>query len=153
MYEKQHTLTQPVTVTGRGLHTGAAATMTFNPAPEHHGYVFRRVDLPGTPTIRADVDLVVDTRRGTTIEENGARVHTVEHTLAALAGLQIDNCLIDLDGPEPPNTSSRPCFPPGCWSKRLTVSFLSSTSPSITTRMTARSTSRPCPWTTSGSRS
>lgn len=102
MYEKQHTLTQPVTVTGRGLHTGASATMTFNPAPEHHGYVFRRIDLPGMPTVRADVDLVVDTQRGTTIEENGARVHTVEHTLAALAGLQIDNCLIDLDGPEPP---------------------------------------------------
>jgi UDP-3-O-[3-hydroxymyristoyl] N-acetylglucosamine deacetylase/3-hydroxyacyl-[acyl-carrier-protein] dehydratase len=102
MYEKQHTLQQPVSVTGVGLHTGERVTMTFNPAPERHGYVFRRVDLPGMPIIHADVDLVVDTRRGTTLEENGARVHTVEHTLAALAGLQIDNCLIDLDGPEPP---------------------------------------------------
>lgn len=102
MYEKQHTLQQPVSVSGIGLHTGKEVTMTFNPAPENHGFVFRRVDMPGSPTVRADVDLVVDTRRGTTIEENGARVHTVEHTLAALAGLQIDNCLIDLDGPEPP---------------------------------------------------
>jgi UDP-3-O-[3-hydroxymyristoyl] N-acetylglucosamine deacetylase/3-hydroxyacyl-[acyl-carrier-protein] dehydratase len=102
MYEKQHTIQQPVSVSGVGLHTGETVTMTFNPAPEGHGYVFRRIDLEGSPTVRADVDLVVDTSRGTTIEENGARVHTVEHTLAALAGLQIDNCLIDLDGPEPP---------------------------------------------------
>ncbi len=102
MYEKQHTIQQPVAVTGVGLHTGKPATMTFNPAPENHGYVFRRVDLPGSPLVPADVDLVVDTQRGTTIESNGTRVHTVEHTLAALAGLQIDNCLIDLDGPEPP---------------------------------------------------
>jgi UDP-3-O-[3-hydroxymyristoyl] N-acetylglucosamine deacetylase / 3-hydroxyacyl-[acyl-carrier-protein] dehydratase len=102
MYEKQHTIQQPVSVTGVGLHTGKPVTMTFNPAPENHGYVFRRIDLPNSPTVAADVDLVVDTQRGTTIEQNGARVHTVEHTLAALAGLQIDNCLIDLDGPEPP---------------------------------------------------
>lgn len=102
MYEKQHTIQQPVSVTGVGLHTGKPATMTFNPAPENHGYVFRRTDLPGAPMVAADVDNVVDTQRGTTIEANGARVHTVEHTLAALAGLQIDNCLIDLDGPEPP---------------------------------------------------
>ncbi|HEX2901563.1 MAG TPA: bifunctional UDP-3-O-[3-hydroxymyristoyl] N-acetylglucosamine deacetylase/3-hydroxyacyl-ACP dehydratase, partial [Bacteroidia bacterium] len=102
MYEKQHTIQQPVAVTGVGLHTGKAATMTFNPAPENHGYIFRRTDLPGSPLVPADVDNVVDTQRGTTIEANGARVHTVEHTLAALAGLQIDNCLIDLDGPEPP---------------------------------------------------
>jgi UDP-3-O-[3-hydroxymyristoyl] N-acetylglucosamine deacetylase / 3-hydroxyacyl-[acyl-carrier-protein] dehydratase len=102
MYEKQHTIQQPVSVSGVGLHTGKPATMTFNPAPENHGYVFRRIDLEGSPLVPADVDLVVDTQRGTTIEFNGARVHTVEHTLAALAGLQIDNCLIDLDGPEPP---------------------------------------------------
>jgi UDP-3-O-[3-hydroxymyristoyl] N-acetylglucosamine deacetylase/3-hydroxyacyl-[acyl-carrier-protein] dehydratase len=102
MYEKQHTIQQTVTVKGVGLHTGQPVTMTFNPAPENHGFVFRRVDLPGMPTIRADVDLVVETLRGTTLEENGARIHTVEHTLAALAGLQIDNCLIDIDGPEPP---------------------------------------------------
>lgn len=102
MYEKQHTIQQPISVTGVGLHTGKSVTMTFNPAPENHGYVFRRIDLEGSPIVHADVDNVVDTTRGTTIEENGARVHTVEHTLAACAGLQIDNCLIDLDGPEPP---------------------------------------------------
>ena len=102
MYEKQHTIQEPISVSGVGLHTGKDVTMTFNPAPEGHGYIFRRIDLEGSPLIHADVDLVVDTSRGTTIEENGARVYTVEHTLAALAGLQIDNCLIDLDGPEPP---------------------------------------------------
>lgn len=102
MYDKQHTILQPVTVSGIGLHTGKPATMTFYPAPENHGYVFRRVDMEGSPMVPADVDNVVDTQRGTTIEANGARVHTVEHTLAALAGLQIDNCLIELDGPEPP---------------------------------------------------
>jgi UDP-3-O-[3-hydroxymyristoyl] N-acetylglucosamine deacetylase/3-hydroxyacyl-[acyl-carrier-protein] dehydratase len=67
-----------------------------------HGYKFQRVDLPGQPTVDADVDNVVDLSRGTTIEQNGARVNTVEHTLAALVGLQIDNVLIQLDGPEPP---------------------------------------------------
>ena len=102
MYEKQHTIQQPVSVSGVGLHTGAKVTMTFNPAPENHGFVFRRIDLEGSPTVKADVDNVVDVSRGTTIAEGKAKVHTVEHTLAALAGLQIDNCLIDLDGPEPP---------------------------------------------------
>jgi UDP-3-O-[3-hydroxymyristoyl] N-acetylglucosamine deacetylase / 3-hydroxyacyl-[acyl-carrier-protein] dehydratase len=102
MYIKQHTIQQPVSVTGTGLHTGKPVTMTFCPAPENHGYVFRRVDLAGSPLVPADIDNVVDTQRGTTIEAHGARVHTVEHTLAALAGLQIDNCIIDLDGPEPP---------------------------------------------------
>lgn len=102
MYEKQHTIKQQVSVSGVGLHTGKPVKMTFNPAPENHGYVFRRTDLPDSPSVAADCDNVVDTQRGTTIEQNGARVHTVEHTLAALAGLQIDNCLIDLDGPEPP---------------------------------------------------
>lgn len=102
MYEKQHTISESISMTGVGLHTGVPVTMTFNPAPEHHGYVFRRIDLEGSPLVRADVDNVVDTSRGTTIEENGARIHTVEHVLAALAGLQIDNALIDLDGPEPP---------------------------------------------------
>ncbi len=77
-------------------------TLTFHPAPENHGYVFRRSDLPGVPEIRADVENVIDTSRGTTLAENGAKVHTVEHTLAALAGLQIDNVMIEIDGPEPP---------------------------------------------------
>lgn len=102
MYEKQHTLKDTVSISGVGLHTGETVTMTFRPAPENHGFVFKRVDLDGQPLVRADVDNVVDTSRGTTIQENGAKVHTVEHTLAALAGLQIDNALIELDGPEPP---------------------------------------------------
>ena len=102
MYEKQHTIQKPISITGVGLHTGAEVTMTFNPAPEGHGFVFRRIDLEGSPTVEADVDNVVDVTRGTTIADGKAKVHTVEHTLAALVGLQIDNCLIDLDGPEPP---------------------------------------------------
>ncbi|MBX0289913.1 bifunctional UDP-3-O-[3-hydroxymyristoyl] N-acetylglucosamine deacetylase/3-hydroxyacyl-ACP dehydratase [Hymenobacter sp. HSC-4F20] len=102
MNDKQHTIKAPVTVSGIGLHTGVQATMTFCPAPINHGYKFQRIDLPGQPLVDADVDNVVDLSRGTTIEQNGARVNTVEHTLAALVGLQIDNVLIQLDGPEPP---------------------------------------------------
>jgi UDP-3-O-[3-hydroxymyristoyl] N-acetylglucosamine deacetylase / 3-hydroxyacyl-[acyl-carrier-protein] dehydratase len=102
MHIKQHTIGQSVSVSGIGLHTGAQVTMTFHPAPENHGYVFRRDDLEGKPLIRADVDNVIDVLRGTTLSENNARVHTVEHTLAALVGMQIDNVIIALDGPEPP---------------------------------------------------
>ena len=87
MKEKQHTKKSPDTVSGIGLHTGVVANMTFLPAPVNHGYKFQRVDLPGQPTVDADVDNVVDLSRGTTIEQNGARVNTVEHTLAALVGL------------------------------------------------------------------
>jgi UDP-3-O-[3-hydroxymyristoyl] N-acetylglucosamine deacetylase/3-hydroxyacyl-[acyl-carrier-protein] dehydratase len=76
--------------------------MTFNPAAENHGYKFRRVDIDGQPIIDADVDNVTDTSRGTTISQNGASVSTVEHVLAALVGLEVDNVLIDLDGPEIP---------------------------------------------------
>ena len=102
MNDKQHTIKAPVTVRGIGLHTGVEATMTFCPAPVGHGYKFQRTDLPGEPIVDADVDNVVDLSRGTTIEQNGARVNTVEHTLAALVGLQLDNVLIKLSGPEPP---------------------------------------------------
>ena len=102
MNDKQHTIKAPVTVSGIGLHTGVVSNMTFKPAPINHGYKFQRIDLPGQPIVAADVENVVDLSRGTTIEQNGARVNTVEHTLAALVGLQIDNVLIELDGPEPP---------------------------------------------------
>lgn len=102
MNDKQHTIAAPATVSGVGLHTGVVATMTFLPAPPNHGFKFQRIDLPGQPIVDADVDNVVDLSRGTTIEQNGARVHTVEHTLAALVGMQLDNVLIQLDGPEPP---------------------------------------------------
>ncbi|MES2731094.1 MAG: bifunctional UDP-3-O-[3-hydroxymyristoyl] N-acetylglucosamine deacetylase/3-hydroxyacyl-ACP dehydratase [Bacteroidota bacterium] len=102
MNTKQHTIKKAVTVSGVGLHTGVHANMTFVPAPPNHGIKFQRVDLPGQPIIDADVDNVVDLSRGTTLEQHGARINTVEHTLAALVGLQIDNILIQLDGPEPP---------------------------------------------------
>jgi UDP-3-O-[3-hydroxymyristoyl] N-acetylglucosamine deacetylase/3-hydroxyacyl-[acyl-carrier-protein] dehydratase len=102
MNVKQRTIKTPVSVSGTGLHTGQRVTMTFNPAPENHGYKFRRVDLPGSPIIDADVDNVTDTSRGTTISQNGATVNTVEHVLAALVGLEVDNVLIDMDGPETP---------------------------------------------------
>jgi UDP-3-O-[3-hydroxymyristoyl] N-acetylglucosamine deacetylase/3-hydroxyacyl-[acyl-carrier-protein] dehydratase len=102
MNVKQRTIKSPVSVSGTGLHTGQRVTMTFNPAPENHGYKFRRIDIPGSPIIDADVDNVTDTSRGTTISQNGATVNTVEHVLAALVGMEVDNVLIDMDGPETP---------------------------------------------------
>lgn len=102
MYLKQHTIKKEVTLSGVGLHTGVDAHMTFSPAPIDHGIKFQRIDLEGKPLVDADVDNVVDVSRGTSIEQNGARINTVEHALAAIVGLQIDNVLIKLDGPEPP---------------------------------------------------
>ncbi len=102
MEKLQTTINKSISVSGVGLHTGQKVTLTFDPAPEDHGYVFQRTDIEGEPKVKADADLVVDTSRGTTIEDNGARVNTVEHVLAALAGLEIDNVLIKLDGPETP---------------------------------------------------
>ncbi len=104
------TVKKPVTMSGVGLHTGVSTTMTFKPAPENYGIRFRRVDLPDSPEIPADVDHVVDLQRGTTLGIDGARVHTVEHVLAAIAGLQVDNVLIELNNIEPPigDGSSKP---------------------------------------------
>lgn len=102
MSDKQRTISKPVSIAGVGLHTGKPVTLTFLPAPENHWFKFQRVDLEGQPVIDADADLVVDTSRGTTLEKNGARVHTTEHVLAALMGLGIDNCLIQVNGPEMP---------------------------------------------------
>jgi UDP-3-O-[3-hydroxymyristoyl] N-acetylglucosamine deacetylase / 3-hydroxyacyl-[acyl-carrier-protein] dehydratase len=99
---KQQTIKKSVTISGVGLHTGVQANMTFLPANPNHGIKFQRIDLPGSPIIDADCDRVVDVSRGTTIEQSGARISTIEHTLAALVGLEIDNVLIQLDGPEPP---------------------------------------------------
>jgi UDP-3-O-[3-hydroxymyristoyl] N-acetylglucosamine deacetylase/3-hydroxyacyl-[acyl-carrier-protein] dehydratase len=99
---KQRTIKAPVSLSGSGLHTGEKVTMTFNPAPENHGYKFRRVDVEGMPIIDADCDNVTDTSRGTTLSQNGASVSTIEHVLAALVGLEVDNVLIDMDGPETP---------------------------------------------------
>ncbi|GIL23305.1 MAG: 3-hydroxyacyl-[acyl-carrier-protein] dehydratase FabZ [Bacteroidota bacterium] len=99
---KQQTIKKSVTLSGVGLHTGVQTNMTFLPAKPNHGIKFQRIDLPGMPIIDADCDRVVDVSRGTTIEQSGARVSTIEHTLAALVGLEIDNVLIQLDGPEAP---------------------------------------------------
>lgn len=102
MAEKQRTLKSAVKLIGVGLHTGEKVTIELCPAPDNHGYKFQRTDLEGEPVIKADCDLVVATDRGTTLEQNGARVHTTEHVLAALYGCQVDNALIKLDGPEVP---------------------------------------------------
>ncbi len=102
MEKFQTTIKKAFTMSGVGLHTGQKVNLTFHPAAENHGYVFQRIDLPNQPTIKADCDLVVDTSRGTTLEQNGGRVSTVEHVLAALAGLEIDNVLLQIDGPEMP---------------------------------------------------
>ncbi len=102
MLIQQRTIKKTASMSGVGLHTGTQCTMTFKPAPEDFGIRFRRVDLGGKPEIPADVDHVIDVSRGTTIGIGEAKVHTVEHVLAAIAGLQIDNILIDLDGIEPP---------------------------------------------------
>jgi UDP-3-O-[3-hydroxymyristoyl] N-acetylglucosamine deacetylase/3-hydroxyacyl-[acyl-carrier-protein] dehydratase len=102
MNTKQSTINGPVSVSGVGLHTGEEVTMVFNPAPENHGYKFKRVDLPGQPIIDADVDNVVDLSRGTTIGKGEARISTIEHTLASLAGLQIDNVMIEVNAAETP---------------------------------------------------
>src|SRR5688572_6502984 len=99
---KQQTIQKSVTISGVGLHTGVQTNMTFLPAKPNHGIKFQRVDLRGSPIISADCENVVDVSRGTTIEESGARISTIEHTLAALVGLEIDNVLIQLDGPECP---------------------------------------------------
>ena len=102
MYQKQRTVKRDISLTGIGLHTGNECTMTFRPAPPDHGIVFVRADLPGKPSVIADIDHVVDLSRGTTLQNGEARVHTVEHVLAACAGLQIDNIIIELDNNEPP---------------------------------------------------
>src|SRR5512135_447547 len=102
MLVQQRTIRHPASLQGIGLHTGSQCTMTFRPAPENYGIRFRRTDLGGSPEVPADVDHVVDISRGTTIAVGAARVNTVEHVMAALVGLQIDNVIIDLDAGEPP---------------------------------------------------
>jgi len=99
---KQTTLKKIVKIKGIGLHTGKEVTMTFHPAVANHGYKFKRVDLENQPVIAADVNRVSSTNRSTTISAGEASVTTVEHALSALLGLQIDNAMIDIDGPEAP---------------------------------------------------
>ncbi|MEJ6492711.1 MAG: bifunctional UDP-3-O-[3-hydroxymyristoyl] N-acetylglucosamine deacetylase/3-hydroxyacyl-ACP dehydratase [Flavobacteriales bacterium] len=102
MADMQKTLKDSAKLSGIGLHTGEKVNITILPAAENHGFKFQRVDIEGQPTIKADCDLVVATDRGTTLEENGARVYTTEHLLAALVGMEVDNALIQIDGPEVP---------------------------------------------------
>ena len=102
MADKQKTIEKPVSLSGMGLHSGVEVIITFKPAAENHGFKFVRTDLPENPIIRALADNVVDATRGTTLEENGVRVATVEHVLAAFFGLEIDNALIEIEGPEAP---------------------------------------------------
>lgn len=98
----QQTIKKTAQVSGVGLHTGQTVTLTFHPAPANHGVKFKRVDLPEQTIVPADCDLVVSVERGTTLEKNGAKVATVEHLMAGVFGLQIDNLLIELDGVEIP---------------------------------------------------
>ena len=100
--DKQHTLCESVSISGTGLHTGILVDMTLHPANPGFGIQFQRVDLPNQPVIKADCDLVTDTSRGTTLQVGDAKVSTVEHILAALVGLGVDNTLIELNGPEIP---------------------------------------------------
>ncbi len=103
MSDKQRTIAEPMSFSGVGLHTGSLTTVTFKPAPANTGIVFFRVDLPDRPAIPADIDHVVDVSRGTTIGINGAEVHTVEHAMAAMNGLGIDNLFVEVDADEIPN--------------------------------------------------
>jgi UDP-3-O-[3-hydroxymyristoyl] N-acetylglucosamine deacetylase/3-hydroxyacyl-[acyl-carrier-protein] dehydratase len=102
MADKQKTLKGDISLSGVGLHTGEIVNLTIHPAPDNHGYKFQRVDLEEQPIIKADPDNVVSTARGTTLEQNGGKVYTTEHVLAALYAMQVDNALITLDAPEVP---------------------------------------------------
>ncbi|MEZ6139999.1 MAG: UDP-3-O-acyl-N-acetylglucosamine deacetylase [Zavarzinella sp.] len=99
---RQRTLQSVAKVVGVGMVTGVPTTLSLLPAPEHTGLLFRRSDLPGLPTIQARVSSVLDTTRRTTLGVGQTRVTLVEHVLAALAGLQVDNCIIELNAEEPP---------------------------------------------------
>src|SRR5690554_973066 len=99
---KQRTIGKEVSLTGVGLHTGKEVTITFKPAPENHGYSFVRIDLEGHPEIEADANFVVNTQRGTNLEKRGVKIQTSEHVLAALVGLEVDNCIMELNASEPP---------------------------------------------------
>ncbi|MBR1379761.1 MAG: UDP-3-O-[Bacteroidaceae bacterium] len=99
---KQITLSKPFTLAGKGLHTGLQITATFCPAPENHGYILRRTDVDGQPCILCSAENVVETTRGTVVARGDMKVSTIEHAMAALYASGIDNCIIDIDGPEMP---------------------------------------------------
>ncbi|MCD8296202.1 MAG: bifunctional UDP-3-O-[3-hydroxymyristoyl] N-acetylglucosamine deacetylase/3-hydroxyacyl-ACP dehydratase [Prevotella sp.] len=99
---KQNTLKGSFALCGKGLHTGLSLTVTFNPAAENTGYKIQRIDLEGQPVIDAIAENVIDTQRGTVLGKGDIRISTVEHGLAALYASGIDNCLIQVNGPEFP---------------------------------------------------
>ncbi len=99
---KQNTIEREFSISGKGLHTGAEVTITFKPAPENFGFKFKRIDLEGEPIIEANVSKVKGTSRGTVLQEGEVVISTIEHVMAALIGTEIDNILMELDGPEAP---------------------------------------------------
>jgi len=102
MLTKQQTIKHEVSYSGVGLHTGNKTKITFKPAPANSGVVFKRMDIPESPVIPADIDHVLDISRGTTIGIGNAKIHTVEHVLASISGLEIDNLICEVEGNEPP---------------------------------------------------
>jgi UDP-3-O-[3-hydroxymyristoyl] N-acetylglucosamine deacetylase/3-hydroxyacyl-[acyl-carrier-protein] dehydratase len=100
--DKQHTLNSVISISGTGLHTGVMVDMNLRPANPGFGIQFQRIDMPNQPVIKADCDLVTDTSRGTTLQVGDAKISTVEHVLAALVGMGVDNVLIEVNGPEVP---------------------------------------------------
>ncbi len=102
MIETQRTITREVTLSGRGLHTGKECNLTFKPAPPGSWIVFRRTDLPGKPEIKATLDNVKEIARGTFLGRGDTEIKTVEHCLAAVSGLQIDNIIVEIDNEEVP---------------------------------------------------
>ena len=102
MKRNQHTIGKDVTYKGLGLHSGMPVTMTMHPAAPGTGIIFKRSDLPGGPEVPAQSRYITNTLRATTLEKGEAKVFSVEHVLSALYALQIDNCVIEMDSPEPP---------------------------------------------------
>lgn len=100
--QKQKTIKNPVTIEGVGIHTGQSVSLTFKPALPNTGYVFVRIDMEGAPSVKADVSNVIETERGTVLREGEADIHTTEHVLAALVGMDLDNVIIEIDSKEPP---------------------------------------------------
>lgn len=98
----QTTIASPVSISGKGLHTGQQVTVTLEPAPADFGIQFMRLDLPGSPVVKASIENVYDTSRGTAIKDGEAEVHTIEHLMAALSGLSLDNVLVKMMGAETP---------------------------------------------------
>ena len=100
--QKQNTLAASFSLQGKGLHSGLNIEVSFNPAPENHGYKIKRVDLPEQPVIDAVAENVINTQRGTVIGRKDIQISTIEHAMAALYAMGVDNCLIEVNAPEFP---------------------------------------------------